>query len=100
MITSGNSYKHLHPRLTGRAGQTVVFSTVCLGLNIDFDFVITVCDTAKERCPYFPTKTKKFHQNFRDPAKSIGTKEEIMQQFRKVRQMIKDYSQQFVTDNL
>jgi hypothetical protein len=31
MITSGNSYKHLHPRLTGRAGQTVVFSTVCLG---------------------------------------------------------------------
>jgi hypothetical protein len=34
MITSGNSYKHLHPRLTGRAGQTVVFSTVCLGINI------------------------------------------------------------------
>jgi hypothetical protein len=34
MITSGNSYKHLHPRLTGRAGQTVVFSTVCLGFNL------------------------------------------------------------------
>lgn len=68
--------------------------------DIDFDFVITVCDNAKERCPFFPTKAKKFHQNFPDPAKSIGTEEEILEQFRQVRQMIKSYSQQFVTDNL
>ena len=32
--------------------------------NIEFDLVVTVCDNAKERCPYFPTKAKKFHQNF------------------------------------
>jgi arsenate reductase len=38
--------------------------------NIDFDFVITVCDNAKERCPFFPTSAKKFHQNFPDPAKA------------------------------
>jgi arsenate reductase (thioredoxin) len=69
-------------------------------LGIDFDFVITVCDNAKERCPFFPTKAKKFHQNFPDPSKTIGTEEEIMQQFRQVRQIIKTYSQQFVTDNL
>ncbi len=68
--------------------------------NIDFDFVITVCDNAKERCPYFPTKAKMFHQNFPDPAKSTGTEEEILEQFRQVRQMIKNYSQQFVADNL
>ncbi len=68
--------------------------------NIDFDFVITVCDNAKERCPFFPTKAKKFHQNFPDPAKATGTEEEILEQFRQVRQMIKSYSQQFVTDNL
>ena len=68
--------------------------------NIDFDFVITVCDNAKERCPFFPTKAKKFHQNFPDPAKATGTKEEILEQFRQVRQMIKSYSQQFVSDNL
>ena len=68
--------------------------------DIDFDFVITVCDNAKERCPYFPTKAKKFHQNFPDPAKSTGTEEEILAEFRQVRQMIKSYSQQFVTDNL
>ena len=68
--------------------------------NIDFDFVITVCDNAKERCPYFPTKAKMFHQNFPDPAKATGTDEEINAEFRKVRQLIKEYCIQFVTDNL
>ena len=68
--------------------------------DIDFDFVITVCDNAKERCPFFPTTAKKFHQNFSDPSKTIGTDEEVEEQFRQVRQQIKDYCQQFVTDNL
>ena len=68
-------------------------------LNIDFDFVLTVCDNAKESCPYFPTQAKKFHQNFPDPAKTTGTEEEIMQQFRKVRDMIKLYCEKFVADN-
>lgn len=68
--------------------------------DIDFDFVITVCDNAKERCPLFPTKAKKFHQNFPDPAKATGTDEEIKEQFTQVRQQIKDYCRQFIADNL
>lgn len=68
--------------------------------NIDFDFVITVCDNAKERCPFFPTKAQKFHYNFPDPAKATGTEEEINNQFREVRQMIKDYCKNFVEINL
>ena len=68
--------------------------------NIDFDFVITVCDNAKERCPFFPSNAKKFHYNFPDPAKATGTEEEIMQQFRNVRNMIKEYAEQFVKANL
>ena len=68
--------------------------------DIDFDFVITVCDNAKERCPFFPTKAKKFHYNFPDPAKAQGSEEEISQAFRKVRQLIKDYCKQFVKDHL
>ncbi len=68
--------------------------------SIDFDFAITVCDNAKEHCPFFPTKAKKFHQNFADPAKETGAEEEIKEQFRKVRQKIKDYCKKFVTDNL
>ncbi|PBJ16022.1 arsenate reductase ArsC [Flavobacterium sp. ACN6] len=68
--------------------------------TIDFDFVITVCDNAKERCPFFPTNAYKFHYNFPDPAKATGTDLEIMEQFRSVRQLIKDYCEAFVNNNL
>ncbi|WP_166920374.1 arsenate reductase ArsC [Flavobacterium poyangense] len=68
--------------------------------NIDFEYVITVCDNAKERCPFFPTKALKFHHNFPDPAKATGTELEINEQFRNVRQLIKDYCRKFVTENL
>ena len=68
--------------------------------DINFDFVITVCDNAKERCPYFPTQAKKFHQNFPDPAKASGREEEIRNEFRRVREMIKLFSKQFVETHL
>ena len=68
--------------------------------NIDFDYVITVCDNAKERCPFFPSNAKKLHHNFPDPAKATGSEEQIMQQFRQVRDMIKKYCQDFVSENL
>ncbi|SDF13128.1 arsenate reductase [Dyadobacter soli] len=68
--------------------------------NIDFDFVITVCDNAKERCPYFPTNAKKFHHNFPDPAKASGTGQEVMNAFRAVREQVKAYSETFVKENL
>lgn len=67
---------------------------------LDFDFVITVCDNAKESCPYFPTRATKFHYNFPDPAKATGTEAEIKAQFAEVRDMIKDYCQNFVHKNL
>ena len=67
-------------------------------LGIDFDYVITVCDNAKERCPYFPTKAVKLHYNFPDPAKAIGTDDEINEQFRSVRAMIKTYCEKFVEE--
>jgi len=69
-------------------------------LDIDFDFVITVCDNAKENCPYFPSNAKNFHYNFPDPAKAIGNEVEIMAKFREVRGLIKDYAAAFVKDNL
>jgi len=69
-------------------------------LDVNFDYVITVCDNAKERCPFFPTAAKKFHYNFPDPAKATGSEEEIMDEFRRVRSMIKEYSENFVQENL
>jgi arsenate reductase len=68
--------------------------------DIDFDFVITVCDNAKERCPYFPSNALKFHHNFPDPAKAKGTEAEVMNEFRKVRDQIKSYCRNFISGNL
>jgi len=69
-------------------------------LDIDFDYVITVCDNAQENCPYFPTKAIKLHYNFPDPAKATGTEDHIMEKFYEVREMIKMYSLTFVQGNL
>ena len=69
-------------------------------ISMDFDYIITVCDNAKERCPYFPGKAQKFHNNFPDPYNTIGTTEEVMNEFRRVGNMIKVYSEKFIKENL
>ncbi|PJZ57850.1 arsenate reductase ArsC [Leptospira barantonii] len=66
--------------------------------NLDFSYILTVCDHAKENCPYFPSKAIRFHHNFPDPAKAIGTDEEIMEEFRKVREMIRYYAENFLRE--
>ncbi|WP_341839749.1 arsenate reductase ArsC [Chitinophaga caseinilytica] len=68
--------------------------------DIDFDYVITVCDHAKERCPVFPSRAEQFHENFPDPAKATGTEEEVTEQFREVRQIIRNYFEQFVNTHV
>jgi len=69
-------------------------------IDIPFDYVITVCDNANEACPFFPGKVERFHQNFPDPAKAKGTDEEVMNEFRRVREMIKVYSADFIKDHI
>lgn len=61
-------------------------------LNDSFDVIITVCDHAKERCPVFPSSAEVEHYNFPDPAKAKGSEEEILEEFKKVRDQIKEYS--------
>ena len=69
--------------------------------GVPFDYVITVCDNAKERCPFFPTQAIKLHHNFPDPSKVKGSTLEVIASFREVRQQIKDYCKDFVsTHNL
>lgn len=69
-------------------------------IKIPFDFVITVCDNAKERCPVFPNTPKQTHQDFPDPAKASGTEEQILKRFREVRDMIKAFCKTFVEENI
>ncbi|RSK24948.1 arsenate reductase ArsC [Hymenobacter metallilatus] len=64
--------------------------------HVPFDYVLTVCDHANEVCPVFPSTAKKLHHNFPDPAKATGTEEEVLQQFRAVRDQVKAYAQEFV----
>ena len=69
-------------------------------ITIPFDYVITVCDNANEACPFFPGDVERFHQNFPDPAKATGDTEQVMNEFRKVRDLIKAYSKSFITTQL
>jgi arsenate reductase len=69
-------------------------------LQIPFDYVITVCDNASERCPVFPGSAKRVHHNFTDPAKASGTETEIMNEFARVRDEIQSWCQQFVKENI
>lgn len=63
--------------------------------KIAFDYIITVCDHAREQCPVFPSTAIKLHQNFPDPAKATGNDEEIKQSFRHTRDLIKEYCHHF-----
>ncbi len=59
-------------------------------LSQSFDYVITVCDNAKETCPVFMGNVKhRLHIGFDDPADAIGTEEEVMPVYRRVRDEIK-----------
>jgi arsenate reductase len=68
--------------------------------NIDFDLIITVCDNAKENCPYFPSRAIKIHHNFPDPSKYIGNDADKKSEFRRVREMIKSFSEEVIETNL
>ena len=68
--------------------------------DVEFDWVITVCDNAKERCPWFPSHAQKVHYNFPDPAKATGSEEEIREAFRAVREEIKVYCKQFIAAHI
>ncbi|MCS7231723.1 MAG: arsenate reductase ArsC [Elusimicrobiota bacterium] len=56
-----------------------------------FDFVVTVCDSAKETCPFFPNAREFIHKSFYDPSGYIGTEEEKLEKFRQLREEIKKF---------
>jgi len=60
-------------------------------LGIDFDYVITLCDNARDRCPTFPGSSKVIHRPFKDPIAATGSNDEIMNAFRKTRDQIRAF---------
>ncbi len=70
-------------------------------LDMSFDYVITVCDNAKETCPVFTGKVNyRLHIGFDDPAEAVGTEEEVLAEFRRVRDEIKRDFGEFYQSNL
>lgn len=68
--------------------------------DVEFDYIITVCDHANENCPYIPSKNAlRLHHNFFDPSKVVGTNEEKHAAFLKAREEIKAYFKKFVKEN-
>ena len=57
-------------------------------LGQPWDYVITVCDSANERCPVFPAQTRRIHWSFNDPSGAMGTEEERLGIFRRIRDEI------------
>lgn len=55
-----------------------------------FDYVITVCDSAKESCPVFPVKTQSIHWSIEDPAAVRGSEDERLAAFRRIRDELRE----------
>ncbi len=65
--------------------------------EISWDFIITVCDHAKENCPFIPSpNAKRIHRNFFDPSKVKGSEKEIHNAFQKARDEIKNFCEEFI----
>lgn len=63
-------------------------------LNSGIDYIFTVCDNARESCPYFPGEAKIIHQGFEDPpalAKDVVDEDEALRHYRRVRDEIRDF---------
>ncbi|MBH0193653.1 MAG: arsenate reductase ArsC [Nitrospira sp.] len=65
-------------------------------LDQAFDYVITVCDRAKESCPRWPHAGRLVHWNFEDPAAAMGSSDEQLKVFREVRDQIQTRLEQFI----
>ena len=68
-------------------------------MNEPFDYVIMVCDRAKDSCPLWPHAAKLIHWSFEDPAEAMGSPEERQGLFRKVRNQIRMRIEEFISDN-
>jgi arsenate reductase len=58
-------------------------------VNQEFDYVVTLCDRARQTCPFFPFGGSYFHRSFEDPSQVEGSEEDKLQEFRRIRDEIR-----------
>lgn len=95
VASAGTEATRVHPlaiRAMGDVGVDLglhTSKTVDSLLDRPWDYVITVCDSANERCPLFPGRTTRLHWSFDDPSRATGTEDERLDTFRRVRDEIR-----------
>jgi arsenate reductase len=69
-------------------------------LGEDFDYIITLCDNARDECPYFPGNAVRIHWSLEDPAAATGTDEERLNSFKTIRNEIARRIDEFLEDKV
>jgi arsenate reductase len=104
VFSAGLDPSHVHPLAIKAMTEARIdisnqySKTVNDFLGTDFSYVITVCDSAKERCPVFPGKYNAIHWSIEDPASAVGSESERMKDFRRVRQNIMKRINHFISN--
>jgi arsenate reductase len=94
VASAGTEATRVHPLAIRAMDEVGIDLTGHTSKNVDamldrpWDYVITVCDSANERCPVFPGNTRRLHWSLFDPSKVTGTEQERLETFRRVRDEI------------
>jgi arsenate reductase len=101
VFSAGTSPSHVRSEAITVMGELGIDISGHRSKNVDeftgqhFDYVLTVCDNAKESCPLFPGKTVTLHHSFEDPATLQGSEAERLALFRRIRDEMKHYLRDF-----
>lgn len=101
VFSAGTSPSHVRPEAMTVMGELGIDISGHRSKSVDaftgqhFDYVLTVCDNAKESCPIFPGKTVTIHHSFEDPATLRGSEEERLALFRRIRDEMMHYLRGF-----
>ncbi len=101
VASAGTKPSHVRPEAIAAMREIGIDISTHRSKSVDefagqaFDYVITVCDNAKESCPIFPAGTKRLHWSLEDPAAVQGSEEERLAAFRRVRDQLRSLLRQF-----
>ena len=104
VASAGTEATHVHPLAIMAMAEVGIdldghtSKTIDVFFNQPWDYVITVCDSANERCPMFPGGTTRIHWSFDDPSQATGTDEDKLKKFRRVRDEILARLRQWLAD--
>lgn len=102
VVSAGVEPGSLHPLAVKAMAEMGIDISTQMAKSVDrflgqeFDYVITVCDAAAERCPVFPGRARRLHWSIEDPANATGTEEERIRAFRAARDALRAHIEEFL----